>query len=1711
MTGQGNTNTTSAIQGNDKTRATSPSTKKHPWNKTSGKSAGPTVKSQTSKSHFKGALAALNGHVFEVHNEASKANQYQKTTQAIAAYANRTMKYGKDMRYIIENLKDVDFKSLVPKEPTTASGKVAELMLQQQVSIFMKRQDQYDNNKDSLYTIIWNQCSEALQAKLEGTPEYGTYAPLSCPIGLLKHIKQVSLKFENVTYKPAAVQDAQVALFSFYQTKQDSLHQYYLKFKDLVDALDHYGAEVGINLSLVRHAAEMAGEKSADQIDYKDQAYKTYLPAAKERFLALRFLRGADRSKYNDLVVELDNDYAKGTDHYPATVAAAYTLLSRRKIAKHGGHNGGGGGRDKSDKSSRNGSGAPEDEEVHGIVFVNKDGKPVRKEVVCYDCGGNHYRGDSECPNHQSKITDGADYLRASRSLSVAFVGAHPHNIINKNWILLDNQSSVHIFKSKDMVTDITHVPATQGLIIHSNGGSQFTNKVANHPDIGKVWFNPNAITNIISFSQCRHANMHLRYDHQNDYFQLRTHNNKVFYFKHMTRVGLYACDMSQPEAFCATITVEAQQRMFTPRQIADADRARSLQRMLGRPSDRTLKHMLRHNLIRNTTVTADDVVRANKIYGPELGCLKGKTVRGAPTPVRLPAMLPLPDEIRTHHQNIVLCLDVCHVDGLRFLASISRHLHFGTIEFVSSLEHSTLSTAVQRIINVYTTRGFTITWILTDRAFEHLRPVLERLNVHLNTTSANEHVPEVERFIRVIKERVRGFVTTYPVSNLPNVMKIHLLQHTVQMLNLTIQPNGVSDILSPAGIVLGSQLDAHIHCRLEFGSYCQIHEEPSPSNDVNLPRTIDAIALRPLGNAQGGYYFLCLSSWRILARRAWTQLPMPSHIVELLNSKAIEEASSRAQYIRNDHFHFRRLDRSTITSLDDDDHHLLFYPFVDEGARAVIPLNDDIGDHNANDDPVSDHDVNDSDVDLTTDDDNDCDDNDHTTDDTPNDDASDLHAAEPHDDELDDDTPDDNAPDHDEPDDDDDNAPAITDSQPDPPSDPERPAHDIPSDELLHYLDNTPADSLQAVIRRTMPQRDPHAKNSVLPDISPANILPPDPDMRPSTQRYSMRRQVAPRFEKGFNMAIACTQMTAREGLKRFGKDAEIALMREWQQLDKLEVYYGVFASSLTPLERRRALRLVQLIKLKKNGTLKGRTCADGRKQRAYIPADDASSPTVSNEALLLTCVTDAREHRKVVTADVPGAFLHAHIDDIVHVIVEGEQMEILIKSNPEYAQYVSRDPRTGKDRLFLRLNKALYGTLKAARLFYEDLTKHLRAYGFTANPYDPCVMNKKIRGSQCTIAWHVDDIKISHKKQSVLEEVLDYLQGIYGELSITRGTRHTFVGMDLEFGNGKVEISMDSYLREAIEAFPEEIKDKVASPAADHLYTVNENGKRLPEDRRECFHHIVAKLLFVATRARPDLQLTISFLTSRCSKADEDDWKKLKRLLCYIKGTIDLKLTLRANATDVVMWWADAAFAVRDDFKSQSGRGMSLGTGMIQCKSHKQSTTENSSTTAELVSSSDALIMIIWTNNFLKAQGYPIKDTILFQDNMSAIKLEKNGRQSSSKRTRHLNIKHFFIKDRVDAGELRIEHCGTDDMVADYFTKPLQGEKFRQFRDLILGIKDFDATDQIRSVLKLDLESANLNQNTGHNDSVIGDTNGYNKNKCRNQVRFQDEIGSS
>ena len=246
----------------------------------------------------------------------------------------------------------------------------------------------------------------------------------------------------------------------------------------------------------------------------------------------------------------------------------------------------------------------------------------------------------------------------------------------------------------------------------------------------------------------------------------------------------------------------------------------------------------------------------------------------------------------------------------------------------------------------------------------------------------------------------------------------------------------------------------------------------------------------------------------------------------------------------------------------------------------------------------------------------------------------------------------------------------------------------------------------------------------------------------------------------------------------------------------------------------------------------------------------------------------------------------------------------------------------------------------------------------------------------------------------------------------------------------------------------------DTAITPASGGLFNEGQ-GKKLDQDRADAYHTMVAKALFLCKRARPDIQPTIAVLCTRVKSPNEADWAKLVRLMKYLNGTKSLNLTLSADNLHCIKWYVDASFAVHPDYKSHTGATMSYGDGYgaVQWISRKQKLNTKSSTESELVGVDDVLVMILWTKLFLEEQGYEIEKNILYQDNKSAILLESNGKKSSGKRTRALNIGYFFLTDQVEKGNVTIEYCPTDDMVGDFHTKPLQGEKFRKFQNEILG----------------------------------------------------------
>jgi hypothetical protein len=262
-----------------------------------------------------------------------------------------------------------------------------------------------------------------------------------------------------------------------------------------------------------------------------------------------------------------------------------------------------------------------------------------------------------------------------------------------------------------------------------------------------------------------------------------------------------------------------------------------------------------------------------------------------------------------------------------------------------------------------------------------------------------------------------------------------------------------------------------------------------------------------------------------------------------------------------------------------------------------------------------------------------------------------------------------------------------------------------------------------------------------------------------------------------------------------------------------------------------------------------------------------------------------------------------------------------------------------------------------------------------------------------------------------------------------------------------------MADNISKLLEDLPERFDGSATTPAAQYLFQVRDEVPLLPKEQAELYHSTVAKLLFICKRARLDLQTAVAFLCTRVKEPTKDDDNKLARAIKYLRSTKDLVLRLRADKLNILKWWVDASFAVHKDMKSHTGGVMGMGSGAVYASSQKQKLNTKSSTESDLVGAADVLPQLLWTKYFLEAQGYGT-DPILYQDNQSTMKLENNGKASSGKRTRHIAIRYFFITDCIASKEVTVQYCPTKQMVADYFTKPLQGALFYKFRDQIMGV---------------------------------------------------------
>lgn len=837
--------------------------------------------------------------------------------------------------------------------------------------------------------------------------------------------------------------------------------------------------------------------------------------------------------------------------------------------------------------------------------------------------------------------------------------------------------------------------------------------------------------------------------------------------------------------------TIRANLDDFTAHEIKRATHARNTQTMTNQ-SEKKFRHLVSNRLLHNCDdITTRDITNAHKMFGRDLPGLRGGTKRRRPKRVEV-NLVEIPRDFMNLHKNITLTADVFFVNGIPFLLTLSRQVRFITVQHVPHRSAGELANSIKLTLQKYGAAGFLVPIVLMDGEFDKVCDKLP--NTVVNTTAAREHVMEIERMIQTVKVKVRGIKNTLPWrlrhKPLPNLFIKSMVYNAVFWLNaFPASPGvGISTVFSPRELVLRQSVDIKATCKVLFGSYCEVHHEPE-SKDTNTmqPRTSEGIAMGPVGNIQGTQKFYDLRTRRIIKRNNFDILPMSDSIMDLIIQHGEHDKQGNKLNVRN------RQNQPFEWDLEDDDDDDM--PLVEDNAPEptvdAAPFPAEVpGIPTTSNTPVNHPDVPlpaiEERIDVNNNDDAAAADDDLE--------ARAIAARENADfqeninlgfmpdiveeeeegaeqDIVEDEGAVEGAVDEGAPiipvgDDNADirhvnnvNAGAIVVEDVDESEEEDfevdgqrMAAEDIQQESDAGDDDENEDDERdeEEPVRRSQRSRQPLRRPSeegyqiaqqVTVDdetIEPIELKEDEMELFVKLMKQTQDKSAIQDMQFDLRQKVQAMQVSLKRGIKLWGDKAKESAHKEMKQMDNYNVMIPKYKHELTREERRRALATLIFLKEKRDGSIKSRTCVNGAPQREYIPKEDASSPTVMTDAVILTACIDAWQLRDVATVDLPGAFLHTVTDEKVIVTLRGVLCDLMVQVDPEaYRKYVSIDHK-GQPILYMQLYKSCYGLLRSSLLFYRKLRKELEDYGLEINPYDPCVFNKTVEGSQLTATLH-------------------------------------------------------------------------------------------------------------------------------------------------------------------------------------------------------------------------------------------------------------------------------------------------------------------------------------------------------------------------------------
>ena len=446
-----------------------------------------------------------------------------------------------------------------------------------------------------------------------------------------------------------------------------------------------------------------------------------------------------------------------------------------------------------------------------------------------------------------------------------------------------------------------------------------------------------------------------------------------------------------------------------------------------------------------------------------------------------------------------------------------------------------------------------------------------------------------------------------------------------------------------------------------------------------------------------------------------------------------------------------------------------------------------------------------------------------------------------------------------------------------------------------------------------------------------------------------------------------------------------------------------------------------------------KARLVAKGYSQQPEIDFNETFAPVSRLDSIRALIAFASGMGWKLFQLDVKSAFLNGEIKEEVYV---DQPQGFVIK---------------GKEHMVYKLKKALYGLKQAPRAWYSEINSFLIKSGFKRSMNEPTLFVKHQGTDILIVMLYVDDIIFAGSCENMVEAFKNDMTKKY-EMSDMGLLRH-FLGMEIYQDKENIFICQRNYAEKILRTFGMFECNPAPTPLVMGEKLYKKDGGNFMDSTY--YRSLIGKLLYLCT-TRPDLMFAASLLSRFMQNPSHIHLGAAKHVLRYIQGTLDYGLCYEKNKEVKLIGYSDSDLGgCGNDLKSTSGYCFSLGSGIFSWQSKKQDTVVQSTAEAEYVSAAVATSQVIWLRRIFTDFVCEQQDgTPIYCDNKSAIDMAKN--PVNNNRTRHIALKHHFIRDAVEDGEIKLVFCPSEDQVADIFTKALPKQRFQQLREA-LGIRQY------------------------------------------------------